>query len=278
MTPQLDVLIPTWNRPCALAVTLGSLIGQSWRDFRLVISDQTEEGDPLQSGEVAAVLRVLATRGHEIELHKHLPRRGMAEQRAFLLNRARAPYALFIDDDLILEAFVIELMLGTLREQGCGFVGSAPIGLSFADDVRPHEQHIEFWRERVSPEVVLPASPEWERYRLHNAANVHHVQKYMKVTPAQPRLYRVAWVGGCVMYDTHKLRESGGFEFWDKLPADHAGEDVLAQLRVMARFGGCAVLPSGAYHQELPTTLGQRTVDAPKVLAADRDALLAGPG
>jgi hypothetical protein len=44
------------------------------------------------------------------------------------------------------------------------------------------------------------------------------------------------------------------------------GEDVLAQLRVMARFGGCAVLPSGVHHLELPTTIPDREVDAPRVL------------
>lgn len=278
MTAEMDVLVPTCNRPCALAVTLASLIAQRWRRFRVVISDQTEHADPLESGEVAAVLRVLAARGHEIERHKHLPRRGMAEQRRFLLSRVRAPYALFLDDDLILEPFVLQLMHDTLRTQSCGFVGCAPIGLSFAEDVRPQEQAIEFWHERVMPETVLPSSPAWQRHRLHNAANLFHVQRRLQVTPAQPRFYRVAWVGGCVLYDAQKLRASGGFDFWEQLPRDHAGEDVLAQIRVMARFGGCGVLPSGVYHQELPTTLRERAVDAPKVLAPDREALFAGAG
>jgi hypothetical protein len=50
------------------------------------------------------------------------------------------------------------------------------------------------------------------------------------------------------------------------LPPDHCGEDVLVQLRVMERFGGCGLIPSGAYHMELPTTLPDREVDAPMVL------------
>lgn len=81
-----------------------------------------------------------------------------------------------------------------------------------------------------------------------------------------PRLYKLAWAGGCVLYDTAKLRRAGGFEFWRELPGEHCGEDVLAQLRLMARDGGCGLLPSGAYHQELPTTVPQREVDAPRVL------------
>jgi hypothetical protein len=61
-----------------------------------------------------------------------------------------------------------------------------------------------------------------------------------------------------------------GFAFWRDLPPVHVGEDVYAQLRVLARYGGCGVMPSGVYHQKLPTTLPDRDVDAPKVLPVDR--------
>ena len=271
----IDILIPTCGRPTALAVTLTSLLAQTWADFRVVISDQSESEGPLP-GEIQAVLRVFAARGVRVEVHRHLPRRGMAEQRDFLLAQARARYCLFLDDDLILEPDVLALLWSAIREERCGFVGNAVIGLSYLDDVRPHEQAIEFWESRVRPETVLPNTPQWERYRLHNAANVYHVQQRLGITPHNPRTYRVAWVGGCVLYDTEALRASGGFAFWRKLPSVHCGEDVLAQLRVMARFGGCGVLPSGVYHQELPTTLLDRRVDAPKVLLAEAADLIRG--
>lgn len=63
---------------------------------------------------------------------------------------------------------------------------------------------------------------------------------------AKWRAYKIAWIGGCVLYDRAALVEAGGFDFWQRLPADHAGEDVAAQQRVLARFGGAGVLPSGA--------------------------------
>lgn len=68
------------------------------------------------------------------------------------------------------------------------------------------------------------------------------------------------------MYDTEKLRAVGGFSFWKDLPVNHSGEDVLAQLRVMKRYGGCGVIPSGVYHQELETTVPDRRVNAPEYL------------
>jgi hypothetical protein len=232
----------------------------------VVVSDQTEGYDVGSAREVEGVIRILRMQGHEVEIHKHLPRRGMAEQRQFLLDQARAPYALFLDDDLILEPWVVGMTLHALRDEGCGFVGCPPVGLSHLDSVRPDEQAMEPWDGPVRPESIEPGGPQWQRYKLHNAANVLHVQQRLNVTPEHPLKYRVAWVGACVLYDVARLRSVGGFTFWHDLPPQHVGEDVLAQLRVMARYGGCGILPSGVYHLELPTTLPQRDVNAPEVL------------
>lgn len=268
----VDVLIPTRGRPAALAVTLTSLCAQTYRDFRVIVSDQTEGEEALRAGEVRAAVRVLRLHGHEVELHRHLPARGIAEQRDFLLGLATAPHALCLDDDLILEPWVVERLVEAIRREGCGFVGSAFIGLGFADDVRPHEQEIELWEGPVEPEVVRYDTPAWERWRLHSAANLLHAQQRLGITPEDARLYRVAWVPGCVLYDTAKLRGVGGFGFWRELPEAHSGEDVLAQLRVMKRWGGCGLIPSGVYHQELPTTIPERGVPADRVLGWAEEA------
>lgn len=268
----LDVLIPTCNRPAALAVTLTSLCAQDHRDFRLVVSDQSEDSDPFASGEVAAALRVLRAHGHEVSLHRHLPRRGMAEHRQFLLDQARTAYALFLDDDVILEADVVGRLVRAIEEEACGFVGCAVIGLSYLEDRRPHQQAIEFWEGPVQPEAVRPGTQAWQRHHLHSAANLWHVQQQLGLTPHTQRKYRVAWVGACTLYDIDKLRAVGGFGFWRELPERHCGEDVLAQIRVMARFGGCGLIPSGVYHQELPTTLADRSIDAPAVLPLEMPA------
>jgi GT2 family glycosyltransferase len=264
----VDVLIPTYRRPAALAVTLTSLVGQTMRDFSVFVSDQTEDFDAARAPEVEAVMRVLRAHAHPVAASKHLPRRGMAEHRQHLLDLATAPYVLFLDDDLILEPDIIERMVCAIQRERCGFVGSAVIGLSHVDDVRPHEQAIEFWDGPVRPETIGPQSDAWARHRLHNAANLFHVQQRLSVRRDECRVYRVAWVGGAVLFDRERLIEAGGFAFWRDLPLEHAGEDVLAQLRVMSRFGGCGIFPSGVYHQELPTTVPHREADAPRMLRA----------
>ncbi|MFB3902740.1 MAG: glycosyltransferase family 2 protein [Acidobacteriota bacterium] len=268
---SVDVLIPTYNRPMALAVTLTGLLSQTFSDFRVIVSDQSEKAAPWEHKEIQAIVRVLEAHGQDVVLLRHLPRRGMAEQREFLLGHVNAQYSLFLDDDLIVEPYVIENMVRAIEEEGCGFVGCAVIGLSYLNDIRPGEQYIEFWEGAVHPERVRPGTGKWQRYRLHNAANLYHVQEQLGVSATDRRKYRVAWTGGCVLYDTTKLRETGGFGFWRQLPAEHCGEDVFAQVRVMERYGGCGIIPSGVYHQELPTTVPDRRVNAPDVLKLDQD-------
>lgn len=261
---ELTILIPTYNRPDALAVTLTSLCFQEYKNFSIVISDQTPAYNATDNDVVQAAMRVLYLHGIQITIQKHLPNKGLAEHRQFLLAQSKTKYSLFLDDDLILENYVLTNMINIIREQQCGFVGCAVIGLSYLNDFRPQEQKIEFWHEKVKPEIVKPNTKKWRRYQLHNAANIQHVADVYKVNLSNPQIYKVAWVGGCVLYDTEKIKKVGGFSFWKDLPIEHCGEDVMVQLRVMEIYGGCGILPSGVYHQELPTTIKKRDINAPE--------------
>lgn len=263
---MIEVLIPTYQRPTALAVTLTALACQTRLPARIIVSDQSD-APVADVPEIGALALLLRAKGVAIDFHRNLPRRGLAQQRQCLLDRATAEQLLFLDDDVICEPWLLALMSDQLTRAGCGFIGSAVIGLSYAEDIRPHQQAIELWEGAPVPETLAPDMPGWARHRLHNAANLWHVQQRLGATPAAPRLYKIAWVGGCVLYDRAKLIACGGFDFWRDLPEAHAGEDVFAQQRVMARFGGAGLLPSGAYHQELATTVPDRAFDVPHRLA-----------
>src|ERR671926_389854 len=145
--PLVDVLIPTCDRPEALAVTLASLCAQTLPAFRVVISDQSERPDlpdgAVRAPEVLTPLRLLAARARQVETHRHLPRRGLAEQRQFLLEQARARYALFLDDDVLCDPDLLERLLAVLVEQRCGFVGVPLVGPRPPGRRRPHQQAIE---------------------------------------------------------------------------------------------------------------------------------------
>jgi glycosyltransferase involved in cell wall biosynthesis len=265
---SLDVLVPTRNRPTELAVTLSGLAAQATSTgFGLVVSDQSDGAPAWADPAVASLVRVLRRLGHPVLLTRRLPRRGLAEHRAYLLAQSAARYVLYLDDDVWLEPGTVNRLLTAIGELGCGFVGNAVHGLSYLDDVRPEtHRHYEEWAGAPVPEDVRPGTPEWDRALIHPAANLLHVTDSLGLAPGQWRAYKVSWIGGCVLYDRSRLHAAGGFDFWRRLDARHQGEDVAAQLAVMSRYGGAGIVPSGAYHLETPTTVTERDVEAWEVV------------
>lgn len=263
---SLEVLVPTCDRPAELATTLAGLAAQD-HPFDVLVSDQSLGPAGYDSAPAAAMLRVLESAGRRVRAVRHLPRRGLAEHRAALLAASTADRVLFCDDDVWLEPGTVARLVDALDTLGCGLVGAAVQGLSYLDDVRPAElAPFERWTGRPQPERVEPGTPAWRRWTLHNAANPTHLAR-LHVRPGERWVaYKIAWVGGCVLYERAALLAVGGFDFWRDLPASHVGEDVVAQVRVLERFGGAGILPSGAVHLESETTVPDRTVEAREVL------------
>jgi hypothetical protein len=268
---DVDVLIPTRDRPAALAVTLAGLAGQRAAGFAVRVSDQSDGRPGYADPAAAAAVRLCEYHGHPVRAGTHLPRRGLAEHRAHLLRSSTRRYVLFCDDDVWLEPATVGRLRAAIGVLRCGFVGAAVQGLSYLDDERPGEQApYQEWAAGVRPEDVHRGSPAWQRWTLHNAANLLHIQRRLRLAPGEWRAYKVAWLGACVLYDREKLVACGGFDFWPALPPEHAGEDAVAQLAVMRRYGGCGIVPSGAFHLELPTTVPDRDVEAYDVVLGGR--------
>jgi glycosyltransferase involved in cell wall biosynthesis len=259
---QVDVLIPTCNRKTGLAIVLAGLLGQRFTAFDVIISDQSDDEGVLESAEIDTLCRALEWHGHRVQRHRHVPRCGLAEQRQFLLEQSTAPFVHYFDDDVVLEPEVLGRMLAILTAEDCGFVGCAAVGLQWLEDVRPHQQRIELWEGPVRPEPFTPDTLPWERHLVNNAANPLHLEERLEARK-HPVRYKVAWVGGAnCLYDRAKLLSVGGFSWWPRLPSSHAGEEVLVQLLLIRRYGGCGILPSGTYHLGLPTTVTDRARNA----------------
>ncbi len=260
---SVDVLIPTCQRKTGLAIVLTSLLGQTFTDFNVIVSDQTDASEAyLDSIEIQTVVRALRWHGHQVTLHRHLPRRGLAEQRQFLLEQSQARYVHYLDDDVLLEPQVMQRMLNVIKGEQCGFVGCAATGLQHLPDVRPQQQHIELWEGPVTPELFDEDTIPWHRHLINNAANPLHLEQRL-VKEGRPVRYKIAWVGGAnVLYDREKLLKVGGFSWWQRLPAEHAGEEVVVQFLLIRKYGGCGILPSGTYHLNLPTEVENRRRNA----------------
>lgn len=248
----IDILLPTYNRLSSFIMTLTGVAMQTMRDLHLIVADQSRE--PTGDSQVVQTLRrIIEARGGSVEWYRRPPIHGIAEQRDFLLKRATGQNVLYLDDDVFMEPWVIEKLLEVLKSERCGFVGAFPAGLSHRDDVRPQQQIVEYWDGPVRPEAIDPGSPQWERWQLHRAANLYQVSQ--SLPPGEFRLYKVAWIASCILYDRAKLLEIGGFSFWPRLPRYHSGEEVLVQNLLMRRWGGCAIMPSGTYYSQVPTTV-----------------------
>ncbi|MBL1174934.1 glycosyltransferase family 2 protein [Pantanalinema sp. GBBB05] len=256
----VDILLPTCDRLSSLIFTLSGVATQSLTDLHVILADQSLE-PVINSPVIQTLLRIIDSRGGTHSYYHRLPSQGIAEQREFLLQQARADAVLYLDDDVFMEPWVVERLLTTLQTEQCGFVGAFPTGLSYRADIRPQQQPVEFWQGAVTPEIVQPDSPIWERFHLHRAANLYHVSQTL--APGEFRRYKIAWVACCILYERSKLLQVGGFSFWERLPRYHSGEEVLVQNLLMRRWGGCAIMPSGTYHAEVPSTVlnSQGTVD-----------------
>jgi GT2 family glycosyltransferase len=250
--PAVDILLPTCNRLESLIFTLSGVANQAKVDFRLIVSDQSNEPTSV-SPVVQTLLRIIEARGGSVDWHYRNFSHGIAEQRDFLLRQSSAEHVLFLDDDVFMEPWVLEKLTTVLQEENCGFVGAFPTGLSYRDDHRPQQQIIDYWNGPVVPEAITPDMPEWERGQLHRAANAYHVSR--ELAPGEFRRYKVAWIAACILYDREKLVEIGGFSFWNRLPRYHSGEEVLVQNLMMRRWGGCSILPSGTYFSEVSSTV-----------------------
>lgn len=248
----VDILLPTCNRLESLVMTLSGVALQNLEDIRLVVSDQSES-PASESGVIQSLRRVIEFRMGPVEWHYRAPSKGIAEQRQFLLEQADSDYVLYLDDDVLMEPWVVERMLKSIKTCGGAFIGAFPAGLSFRDDIRPQQQAIEYWEGSIQPEIIEPGSDEWERWNLHRAANLYHISQ--RIPPGEYRLYKVAWVASCILYDRKKLVKIGGFSFWPQLPRYHSGEEVLVQNLLMRRWGGAAMIPSGTYYSQLPSTV-----------------------
>jgi GT2 family glycosyltransferase len=248
---------------------LTSLFAQTFTDFNVILSDQTEEElSYLDSPELQTLVKALQWRGHRVTLLRHPERYGMAEQRQFLLEHSSAPYVHYIDDDVLLEPDVMARMLKVLQSEGCGFVGCAAASLSYLQDRRPHQQQIEVWQGSVVPEPFTEETLPWNRHVINNAANPLHLEQQLinKETPVVR--YKIAWVGGAnLLFDREKLLSVGGFSWWARMPPEHAGEEVVVQFLLIRKYGGCGILPCGTYHLDLPTTVEDRRRNATELFA-----------
>jgi hypothetical protein len=241
--PIVDVIVPgAWSTD-GLATTLVSLASQRYPAFRVIAA--RPPSDPGGSS-LSGITAILEARGHPVS-HRELPVGATAgRRRQLLFEQTAAPYVLVLDDGVYLEPDLLGRLVAAIRTTRCGVIGSAVVDLRYRNEHRPSEQDIEFWDGPVRPEDVQVGTRAWGRRRVHRGANLEHLRERLPRT--RDRLYRIADIRGCVLYDRAILLATGGFapvaDRSQHLPVDL---EAAAQLRVLGRAGGAGLFPSGAY-------------------------------
>lgn len=118
--PKVTIVVPTKNRPIALASLMGSLFGQTLENFDLAIALNGENSwdkylDKLVLG--------LETRGIRVRISECLDMT-FAELHAHLVSNTETEYVCRLDDDHVPDPSYLENLLNTLKEvPGIGAAG-----------------------------------------------------------------------------------------------------------------------------------------------------------
>lgn len=89
----LDILIPHYNDPEGLEISLQSIADQTWRgNARVIVVDDGSSEEAF-----AAAERIVAATGHAVDLHRNASNLGRPRTRNRLLELAEAPYLAWLD-------------------------------------------------------------------------------------------------------------------------------------------------------------------------------------
>jgi glycosyltransferase involved in cell wall biosynthesis len=239
MPPVVSVLIPTFNRPDYLRVTLASVLRQSFADFEVIVSDNASPSDPAKIVARFADPRLryfrnpsnLGTTGNVLAAYAH----------------ARGKYIAILGDDDLWDQDFLAMMVAPLE-------ADPSLALSFCDHsiIDPEG--------RVDAATTERVTRRWQRHRL--IAGVHRPFDEVAL------VYRSI----CVFSATVLRRAAID---WPSIPRelDFSLDLYLAYLAVRTGLG-CYYLPLRlAHYRYHPTSLANSLKRADQRLVNARDAI-----
>jgi len=105
MEPLVSVIIPTYNRWPRLRDAVDSVLGQSFRDFELIVVDD---------GSGDGTVEKLAAYGSSVQLFSQ-PRRGVAAARNLGTHHSKGAYIAFLDSDDLWNPSKLEVQVAFMR-------------------------------------------------------------------------------------------------------------------------------------------------------------------
>jgi glycosyltransferase involved in cell wall biosynthesis len=119
INPLVTVGIPTYNRPDGLSRTLASIVGQSYKNLQILVSDNCST-DP----QVQEVIWQWARKDPRVVGFRQECNAGPIANFHFLLAKASGYYFMWAADDDVWEPFFVEGLVDTLRSGGQALVAA----------------------------------------------------------------------------------------------------------------------------------------------------------
>lgn len=135
--PRLSVLIPTLNRGKLLHDTVTHVLAQDFRDFELIVVDQSD------AEQHAANAAFFANLSDARVSYLHLTRKGLPNARNEALARALGDIIVFLDDDVILiHPYFLDAHLAVYEDPKVGGVTGRIVERSVRPNTRATASHI----------------------------------------------------------------------------------------------------------------------------------------
>jgi len=120
---HVSIVLPTYNRAEMLGKCVDSIIAQTYTKWELIISDDCSCDDTCQ------IIEELSKIDKRIRYHFNEKHRGLPKNRNAAISLAKYNFIFFIEDDLILDRFCLEILINTyldLKGKGENIGGIAP--------------------------------------------------------------------------------------------------------------------------------------------------------
>lgn len=113
---KIDILMATYNGEAYLKDQLDSILNQSYKDFRLLISDDASKDSTVE------ILKEYSAKDKRINIFEQKENLGIIKNFEFLMNQVENEYFMFSDQDDIWDKYKIEKSLNRMKETDSDFV------------------------------------------------------------------------------------------------------------------------------------------------------------
>lgn len=244
---MVSILLPTFNRGGRLPVCVNSVLGQSYRNWELLIcdDDSTDDTDEIGSRLVRCDSRIRYIKN---QAHKGLPR-----TRNVGISLSNGSLIQFIEDDMVLESDCIEKLIGVFIQFNTEMKFGA-VAPSLQDEYQgqgsPSRSILDYGWRMSNRKMKEPCTFN----PLTGIVHYHFSRNYSGVR-------EVPSVHACSLYSKQALEEIGGYDEKTYL-GNYLYEETDLNLRL--RKSGYRLLfqPAAIMHHRLESASGGCRVDA----------------